>query len=111
MLNKILLSVLASIFLDASICFASFTVEWGYTPPSSPSVIGYRLYKGSVKVVEFVGSTNVSGIVNLPIVNGDQFTLTAYFSDGTESPKSAVFTYLSAFKPQSVPSITNIIIL
>jgi len=79
--------------LLSSPCLASYTVEWGYTPPSAPAVTGYRLYRESEKVADFPGAATESGTVDGEIKIGDSFTLTALFSDSTESPHSAPFIY------------------
>jgi len=89
----------------ASNCMASYTVEWGYTPPSSPAVTGYRLYKFGQQVAYFPGAITASGTVDADIKPGDTFTLTALFDDATESPHSAPFIYT-----RNVPVIKQIVI-
>lgn len=96
------------LLLIPSVALASFTVEWGYTPPSSPPVIGYSLYKEGSFVKTFDGASATSGVVDQDITNGDSFTLTAKFSDGTESPHSSTFVYQGILK--SSPLIKTITI-
>jgi len=101
-LSKILLILL---FIP-SIALASFTVEWGYTPPSSPPVISYCLYKSGTLITTFEGASTTKGVVDEVITNGDSFTLTAKFNDGTESPHSSPFVYSGELK--SRPMITKV---
>jgi hypothetical protein len=71
----------------------SIHVEWGYTPPEDISVQGFRLYQDSAKVCEWAGATITSGDCSVSLTRrSTDFTLTAAFGDGTESPKSAPFT-------------------
>lgn len=91
-----------------NLCFAAgFTVEWGYTPPSAPAVSGYRLYKAGIKIADFPGATTTLGSVTAYTpINGDSFTLTALFIDGTESPHSSPFIFTSTAKGPWIISIT-----
>ena len=75
----------------------SIHIEWGYTPPSEPAVTGYRLYKEGVPACEtqnpFATSMDCSVSLTQDTTN---FTLTALFSDGSESPHSASFPFTVA---------------
>lgn len=74
----------------------SIHIEWGYTPPSSPVVTGFQLYQDGVKLDNcfWAGADTSSGdctvTLTSPVTN---FTLTATFSDSTESPHSAPFAF------------------
>lgn len=72
----------------------SIHIEWGYTPPSEPAVIGFKLYKEGVQSCQ-VMSADSSAMNCFVIFTKTQtsFTLTALFSDGTESPHSAPFLF------------------
>ena len=72
----------------------SVHVEWGYTPPSEPAVTGFQLYQEGVSVcqVQDGDATSMDCSVSLT-TNPTQFTLTALFTDGTESPHSSPFTF------------------
>lgn len=73
----------------------SIHAEWMvYTPPSSHTVSGFRLYQEGIEVISVSGNnlTSLDAVVLLPdrVVN---FTLTAIFTDGTESPHSSPFAF------------------
>ena len=74
----------------------SIHIEWGYTPPTEPAVTGFRLYQEGTGVCDFPGATTSSGDCDVNLVATiTNFTLTATFSDGTESPHSAPFAFNS----------------
>jgi hypothetical protein len=79
------------------------TVEFGYTPPSEPAVYGFRLYLNGTSVVTWDNPTLFTRdlIISLPETTPSSFTLTAVFTDGTESPHSDpyLFTPESQSKP------------
>lgn len=72
----------------------SIHVEWGYTPPSAPAVTGFKLYQEGTFVCEIKDPTasTMDCIVSL-LKEVTNFTLTASFSDNTESPHSAPFPF------------------
>jgi len=72
----------------------SIHVEWGYTPPSEPTIIGYNLYQEGILACQTQDShaTFMDCQVTLTAPTNN-FTLTAAFSDGTESPHSAPFAF------------------
>ena len=81
-------------------------VEWGYTPPIEPAVEGFVLYRASQEVCRWEGADVRAGDCELVIsAPSTDFTLTAVFTDGTESPQSAPFTFNDTV---SAPSITII---
>lgn len=72
----------------------SIHVEWGYTPPSEPKVSGYRLYQEGVKACQTTVATATAMDCTVNLVKAvTNFTLTATFADGTESPHSAPFAF------------------
>ena len=72
----------------------SIHVEWGYTPPSTPAVTGFKLYQEGANVCQTQepSATAMDCTVTLT-ADTTNFTLTATFSDGTESPHSAPFPF------------------
>jgi hypothetical protein len=94
-------------FLFSLICFlptpastetlCSIHVEWGYTPPSDPTVIGFNLYREGEFVCQVMDAyaSAMDCTVSL-IADTTNFTLTASFSDNTESPHSAPFAFNQA---------------
>lgn len=80
----------------------SIHVEWGYTPPTEPAVTGFRLYQEGIAVHWWEGAATSAGdcTVDIPATITN-FTLTATFADGTESPHSAPF----AFDPSAPTAI------
>lgn len=80
----------------------SIHVEWGYTPPSEPAVTGFKLYQEGVLVCNV--SDPEARCADCDVIldrNETSFTLTAAFSDGTESPHSAPFPYSMAIDSRS----------
>lgn len=75
----------------------SIHIEWGYTPPSEPAVTGYRLYKEGVSACETQNPLATSMDCSVSLTQDTtNFTLTALFSDGSESPHSAPFPFTIA---------------
>lgn len=79
----------------ANAAMKNLHVEWTpYTPPANLVVSGFSLYKGSAKVCDFVGQNITNGDCAVDIVSlAESFTLTAKFTDGTESPKSVPYVF------------------
>lgn len=72
----------------------SIHVEWGYTPPSQPQVTGYKLYKEGAFSCQVTGATVTAMDCTVTLLSDPtNFTLTATFADGTESPHSAPFAF------------------
>ncbi|MBV5347807.1 hypothetical protein JZU46_06300 [bacterium] len=79
---------------DSSAADKSIHIEWGYTPPSSPAVIGFKLYQEGVPVCQVILSTSSAMDCFVSLTKKTtNFTLTALFSDATESPQSAQFPF------------------
>lgn len=76
----------------------SIHVEWAYTPPSEPDVTGFQLYQEGVKLDNcfWAGADTSAGDCTVTLPSAiTTFTLTATFSDVTESPHSAPFAFAS----------------
>jgi hypothetical protein len=72
----------------------SIHIEWGYTKPADIAVTGFRLYQNGTRVCEFAGPDTSQGDCEVLLTRrGTEFTLTAVFADGTESPHSAPFVF------------------
>jgi len=72
----------------------SIHIEWGYTPPTEPEVTGFRLYQEGEAVCIFAGAETTAGDCTVELTEQiTNFTLTAMFSDSTESPHSAPFAF------------------
>lgn len=75
----------------------SIHIEWGYTPPSEPAVTGYRLYNEGASACETQNPLATSMDCSVSLTQDTtNFTLTALFSDGSESPHSAPFPFTVA---------------
>jgi hypothetical protein len=91
-----------AIILPASNCFAtvnhSIHIEWDYETylaPEGLELTAYRLYKEGVEVCQFDYPDDFAGDCEFQSENGRfNFTLTAVFDDGSESPESAPFPFL-----------------
>lgn len=85
------------VLLSSQAWAAEHTVTWGYTPLMEPAVVGFRLWRGAdpyTLVAEFPGwARGGRWTQETPIASGEAFTLTAVFSDATESPRSVVYVY------------------
>ena len=101
-MKKIIFFLILGIFLGVSGIASASTVisihvEWGYTPPTEPAVTGFRLYREGVPIADFVGADLTQSDCNLVIYSDfrpvQNFTLTATFADGTESPHSAPYPF------------------
>ncbi|MCP3890267.1 MAG: hypothetical protein GY702_15565, partial [Desulfobulbaceae bacterium] len=79
-------------------------VEWGYTPPSEPALAGFRLYKEGATACE-TGNPNAVSMDCVVSLEKDStnFTLTALFEDGSESPHSPSFPFNKTSEEQEVP--------
>lgn len=95
-LIRLLFALLCSLPFSASAATTqSIHVEWGYTPPSEPAVTGYKLYQEGVFVCSKTDDPTATAMdctVTLATATTN-FTLTATFNDGTESPHSAPFAF------------------
>lgn len=88
----------------------SIHVEWGYTPPSAPAVTGFKLYQEGAFACQTqdAAATAMDCQVTLT-ADTTNFTLTATFSDGTESPHSAPFAFSTSTgaTPAPDPTVTG----
>ncbi|MBM9538470.1 PKD domain-containing protein [Desulfobulbus alkaliphilus] len=93
----VLCCCLPSIAAIASVAIAAnhtIQVEWGYTPPSQPAVTGFNLYQEGTKTCQTTQAQATSMACQVTLTKPTtNFTLTATFSDGTESPHSAPFPF------------------
>lgn len=72
----------------------SIHVKWEYTPPAEPAVTGFRLYQEEVAVHDWAGPDLRAGDATVELTATiNNFTLTATFSDATESQHSAPFAF------------------
>ncbi|MCL2458243.1 MAG: PKD domain-containing protein [Desulfobulbus sp.] len=96
------LFLLLSCFLPGLVLAApqSIQVEWGYTPPASPAVTGFKLYQegvnGAVCTTTDAKATSMNCTVELAAGATSSFTLTATFNDGAESPRSTPYLFTVA---------------
>jgi PKD repeat protein len=97
-------------FLPACVSAAtnrSIHVEWGYTPPSEPAVAGFKLYQEGTRVCQTGNPAATAMDCPVTLVSDTtSFTLTATFTDGTESPHSAPFPF-SALTETAAVSVTT----
>lgn len=100
-----LLLILPAPLLAAS-WLRTITVEWKYTPPIEPAVDGFQLYSGTAKVCRFEGESARAGMCDVLVSSPTTaFTLTATFSDGSESPHSAPFDFADTVPAPVVTTI------
>ncbi|MGB5233054.1 MAG: PKD domain-containing protein [Desulfoprunum sp.] len=93
-LIRILFALLCSLPFSASATTQSIHVEWGYTPPTEPAVTGFKLYQEGVLACETKDPKAAAMDCSVPLATTTtNFTLTATFNDGTESPHSAPFVF------------------
>ena len=95
-MDNLLFIIFAFLLFSASVASASHSIhiEWGYTPPSEPDITGFTLYQFGQPVCSTSNpdATSMDCEVNL-VQEVTDFTLTANFSDGSESPHSAPFPF------------------
>ena len=84
---------------------SSIHVEWGYTPPSTPAVTGFKLYQEGVSTCQTQdpNATAMDCQVTLSAATTN-FTLTAIFSDATESPQSSPFAFSTTSSTSTSPA-------
>jgi len=92
---RLLAIFICGLTLAASAAAESIHIEWGYTPPSEPAVTGFVLYQEGTAVclTQNPDATSMDCEVTLTEATTN-FTLTATFSDGTESPHSQPFAFV-----------------
>lgn len=89
----------------------SIHTEWGYAPPSSPAVTGYKFYQEGKLVYTAPGAAITAA--DFPVILSTKntvFTMTAAFADNTESEQSAPFTFVYTGPLQPGPAIKSVII-
>jgi len=75
------------------------TVEWDYED-TNPDVVGFRLYHEGEPVCEFNSGSARRGTCEVSLSEGSHtFTLTAFKSNGVESPHSAAAVFNYVFPP------------
>ena len=98
---RFLALLICGLTIAVSSAAKSIHVEWGFTPPTEPTVTGFKLYQegSAVCQTQDPNATAMDCEVTLTAATTN-FTLTATFSDGTESPHSSPFAYVSSdFSP------------
>ncbi|WP_448874899.1 PKD domain-containing protein [Desulfobulbus propionicus] len=93
---RLLTYLFCGLAIAVSAAAQSIHVEWGYTPPTEPAVTGFKLYQEGISVCQTQNpnATAMDCEVTLTATTTN-FTLTATFGDGTESPHSAPFAFTS----------------
>lgn len=104
-LIRLLVALFCGLPIFASAATQSIHIEWGYTPPNEPAVTGFKLYQEGVFAcqIQDPNATAIDCEVTLTAATTN-FTLTASFSDSTESPHSAPFAFTTA--DATVPETT-----
>jgi len=70
----------------------SISASWSFTPPTNKKLAGFRLYKNGERVCVLSNPSKRTLDCQVKVKPSIlSFTLTAYFSDGRESPHSAPF--------------------
>jgi PKD repeat protein len=78
----------------ASAATQSIHVEWGYTPSSESTVTGFKLYQEGAFVCQTEDPNAIAMDCDVTLTaDTTNFTLTATFSDGTESPHSTLYAF------------------
>lgn len=97
-IKKNLLLILLLIFFIPTISFGAQTytlkIAFSFAPPDNSAKIlaGYRLYKGGSKVCETSNPNSTNLTCKVSSAAGTyKFSLAAYYSNKTESPRSAAF--------------------
>lgn len=108
---------LISVSLAKADTVISIHAEWtAYTAPSELTTAGFRLYQQGVYVAQWNGPATVSGDAVITVASNStetqDFTLTAVFTNGTESPHSSAFPfdvsdYLDIVKPSGVMRLSK----
>lgn len=76
-------------------------VEWSYSPPVDPPIVGYRVYmvneSGSADVLVAETMNPLATSMDFPVLLSENhttnFVLTALYSDGTETSRSEPFSH------------------
>ncbi|MBU0945860.1 MAG: hypothetical protein KJ804_16075 [Proteobacteria bacterium] len=91
----------------------SIHIEWDYDQSSAPvdsELTAYHLYQDGIKICQFDYPYDFAG--NCTFISNDglfNFTLTAVFEDGSESPHSAPFPFrLGAVEAPNAGTLTGV---
>jgi len=110
MKNKLLFLISLLILLPTisiAVELRTLEIEFAFTAPDSPEqqLLGYRLYKEGTQVCESDAPNTTQITCDIPTEDGTfNFFLTAYYSDGTESPPSPQFPFtISSTPPVTTP--------
>jgi len=108
--NQLFLLLILILFPAMSIGaeLRTLEIDFSFTAPEDPArqLLGYRLYKEGEQVCETTNPSSSSVTCELLTEDGTfDFTLSAYYSNSTESPQSPSFplTIVSVTPPNSVP--------
>lgn len=113
-MKKIILLLISLGLLIPGYSFAAthnVHLEWtfDYQPIEGRTLAGYSLYKEGTKVCSTDTPTDRSMDCTIESEDGTfDFTLTAFCSDGMESPHSASYTFALTATPETPPSSFNI---
>jgi len=102
---RLLFALLCSLPFLASAATQSIHVEWGYTPPTEPAVTGYKLYQEGEYACETKDPKATAMDCEVSLATTTNFTLTATFNDGTESPHSAPFAFTLTDSPAPLQAV------
>lgn len=105
-LIRLLFALLCSLPFSALAATQTIHVDWSYTPPSEPAVTGFKLYQEGVFACETHDPTATAMDCAVTLATATtNFTLTATFSDGTESPQSTPFAFTLTDNPASLQAV------
>ena len=110
-LSALLTTLLIVLHASNILAMTSHTIhiEWdyeSYTAPIDAELSAYRLYKDGVKVCQFDYPYDFEGDCKILSDSGlFNFTLTAVFDDGTESPRSAPFPFMLVSDTAAQPDV------
>lgn len=109
MKNKLLLILLVLFFtptLSTAAVTRTLEIEFAFTSPDilDTQLLGYRLYKEGQQACET--SDPIVSTISCDILSEDgtfNFSLTAYYANGTESPQSPSFSFTIGSAPVTLP--------
>jgi hypothetical protein len=105
-MKHILYLILTLLLVSPAWGAVSIHVEWGYAAPAFPAVTGFKLYQEGVYACQTTTPTATAMDCSVSIVKSStNYTLTAVFGDGSESPHSAPFAFV--YKPM-LPAPTEL---
>jgi PKD repeat protein len=97
--------------ISAAAELRTLEIEFSFTSPDDPDkqIASYRLYKENVQVCDETADSNTTAIT-CDILTEDgtfNFTLTGYYSNGTESPHSPSFPFNIDSKSVTFPPVPD----